>query len=193
VIHTSVSLLERLRNQPDESAWQRLDALYRPLIRRWLLRDPTLHDEAGDLVQEVLTTVVRDLPHFQRGRAGSFRCWLRTITWNRLQAFWQARRHRPQPLGGDAHGSILAQLEDPRSALSRQWDEEHDRHVVRRLMELIELEFEPATLQAFRRTVFDGVKAAEVAAELGISVNAVLLAKSRVLKRLRREAEELIG
>ena len=60
-------------------------------------------------------------------------------------------------------------------------------------MELIEPQFEPATLQAFRRTVFDGAKAAEVAGELGISGNAVLLAKSRVLKRLRQEAEGLIG
>jgi RNA polymerase sigma-70 factor (ECF subfamily) len=193
MMHTSVSLLERLRTQPDEAAWHRLDALYRPLIRRWLLRDPTLRDEAEDLVQEVLAAVVRELPHFRRERAGSFRCWLRTITWNRLQAFWQSRRHRPQLLGGDSESSLLAQLEDPHSPLSRQWDEEHDRQVVRRLMEVVELEFEPATLQAFRRTVFDGVKPAAAAAELGISVNAVLLAKSRVLKRLRQEGEGLIG
>ncbi len=193
MIQTSITSLERLRNQPDEAAWQRLDDLYRPLIRRWLRRDPSLRDEAEDLVQDVLAVLVRELPHFQRERDGSFRCWLRTITWHRLQAFRQARRHRPQLLGSDADGSLLAQLEDPHSALSRQWDEEHDRHVIRRFMERIEPQFEPATLQAFRRTVFDGAKAADVAMELGISVNAVLLAKSRVLKRLREEGEGFIG
>ena len=189
--HTSVSLLEKLRTQPDEAAWRWLDDLYRPLIRRWLLRDPTLRYEAEDLVQEVLAVVVRELPHFQHERAGSFRSWLRTITWNRLQAFWQVRQRRPRLLGSDSGGSFMSQLEDPHSALSRQWDEEHDRHVVRRLMELVEPQFEPDTLQAFRRIVFDGAKAADVAAELGISVNAVLLAKSRVLKRLRQEGEGL--
>jgi RNA polymerase sigma-70 factor (ECF subfamily) len=193
VIHTSVSLLERLRTEPDEAAWRRLHDLYRPLIRHWLLRDPTLRDEAEDLVQEVLTVVVRELPHFQRERPGSFRCWLRTITWNRWRAFRQSRERRPQLLTSDSDFSLLMQLEDPHSALSRQWDEEHDRHVVRRLMELIEPQFEPVTLQAFRRVVFDGAKAADVAAELRISVNAVLLAKSRVLKRLRQEGEGLIG
>ena len=52
--------------------------------------------------------------------------------------------------------------------------------------------FEPATLAAFRRVVFDEVGAAQVAAELGISVGAVWLAKSRVLSRLRQEAEGFI-
>jgi RNA polymerase sigma-70 factor (ECF subfamily) len=193
MIETSVSLLERLRSEPDEARWRRLHDLYLPLIRHWLLRDSTLHDEVDDLVQDVLAVVVRELPQFHRERVGSFRCWLRTITSNRLQAFRQARERRPKPLPPDSNGSILEQLEDPHSTLSRQWDEEHDRYVVRRLMELIEPQFEPTTLQAFRRVVFDGAKATQVARELGISVNAVLIAKSRVLKRLRQEGEGLIG
>jgi RNA polymerase sigma-70 factor (ECF subfamily) len=58
-------------------------------------------------------------------------------------------------------------------------------------MELVKPQFEPATWQAFRRVVLDGVKAAVAAAELNISVNAVLLAKSRVLSRLRQEMQGL--
>lgn len=60
------------------------------------------------------------------------------------------------------------------------------------MLELIEPEFRPATWQAFRRVVLDGDKPAQVAAELGISENAVLLAKSRVLSRLRQEARGLL-
>jgi hypothetical protein len=37
--------------------------------------------------------------------------------------------------------------------------------------------------------VLDGERAATVAAELGVSVNAVLLAKSRILRRLRQEMQ----
>jgi RNA polymerase sigma-70 factor (ECF subfamily) len=192
MIQTSMSLLELLRTQPDETGWRRLDDLYRPLIRRWLLRDPTLRDEAEDLVQEVLAVVVRELPQFQRERTGSFRRWLRTITSNRLRAFRQARQHRPQPWANHFDDSTPSQLEDPHSALSQEWDQEYDAYLVRRLMALIEPQFEPGTVQAFRRVVFDGAKPADVAKELGISVNAVLLAKSRVLKRLRQEGEELI-
>jgi RNA polymerase sigma-70 factor (ECF subfamily) len=60
------------------------------------------------------------------------------------------------------------------------------------LLELVEPLFEPTTVAAFRRVVFDEARPAQAAAELGISVNAVFLAKSRVLNRLRQEAEGLI-
>jgi RNA polymerase sigma-70 factor (ECF subfamily) len=191
-METSVSLLERLRTQPDEASWQRLDDLYRPLIRRWLLRDPTLRRDADDLVQEVMAVLVRELPGFRHERPGSFRRWLRTVTLHRVQAYWRSRQRGPRPLGASPADSVLAQLEDPASDLSRQWDREHDHHVMQRLLELIEPEFTATTWHAFRRVVLDEVKPAQVAAELGMSVNAVLLAKSRVLSRLRWEGRGLI-
>jgi hypothetical protein len=58
----------------------------------------------------------------------------------------------------------LAQLQDPNSELSLLWDQEHDRHVLRRLLELIEPMFEDTTLAAFRRVVFDEMGAAQAAA-----------------------------
>jgi len=83
-------------------------------------------------------------------------------------------------------------MEDPASELSRRWDREHDEFVLQRLLDLIAPDFRPATWQAFRRLVIDGVPAEIVAAELGLTVNAVLIAKSRVLSHLRRNAEGLI-
>jgi RNA polymerase sigma-70 factor (ECF subfamily) len=59
-------------------------------------------------------------------------------------------------------------------------------------MELIAPLFEPATLAAFRRIAVDGIAPAQAAAELGLSLNAVLVAKSRVLSQLRQEAKGLI-
>src|SRR5436305_2067412 len=181
---TSASLLERLRTQPDDRAWRRLVDLYTPLLHGWLRRYGVRPEDAEDLVQEVLGVVVRELPGFRHDqRRGAFRCWLRTILVHRLRAFWRSARARPV---ADADG-VLDQLEDPDSGLSRLWDEEHDRHVLRRLLELIEHDFEPATWQAFRRVVLDGLRPAAAAAELGVSVNAVLIAKSRILSRLREE------
>ena len=60
------------------------------------------------------------------------------------------------------------------------------------LLDLVGEEFEPATLRAFRRLALDGASGAEVAQELGLSVAAVYVAKSRVLQRIRQEAEGLI-
>jgi len=191
-METSASLLERLRSSPNEEAWQRLDGIYRPLIRRWLRRDPSLGEEAEDIVQDVMGVLVRDLAGFQRRRTGSFRRWLRTITGHRLAAFYRSRKNRPQALGVPGEESPLEQLADSNSELSRLWDEEHDRHVLRRLMDLIAPLFEATTLAAFSRIAVDGIPAAQAAEELGLSLNAVLVAKSRVVTRLRQEAEGLI-
>jgi len=187
-METSASLLERLSEHPDEASWQRLDALYRPLIRSWLLREPALLNDVDDLTQDVMTVLVRELARFRRQRAGSFRRWLKTITVHRLQGYLRASRRRAAMNAPLLGSSLSDQLADPNSPLSRQWDEEHNAYVVRRLLELIEGDFAPTTVAAFRRLVFDEADAACVAVELGITVKAVVVAKSKVLSRLRQEA-----
>jgi RNA polymerase sigma-70 factor (ECF subfamily) len=191
-VETSTSLLDRLRERPDEEAWRRLDDLYRPLIRRWLLRDPSLGEDAEDLAQEILTVVCRELPGFQRQRAGSFRRWLRTITAYRLKGYYRARQSRRHALGPGAAEGPLLDLADDRSELARRWDEEHNDHVVRRLLEMLAGEFNDTHLRAFRRVVLEEARPAEAAEELGVSVNVVLLARSRILHRLRELGQGLL-
>jgi RNA polymerase sigma-70 factor (ECF subfamily) len=190
---TSFSLLERLRVQPDAAAWKRLVDLYTPLIHGWLRRHFVLPQDADDLVQDVLSVVVRELPAFQHNqRPGAFRSWLRTITANRLRGFWRARQGKVQATGDSDMEKQLAQLEDPHSSLSQLWDQQHDHHVMGRLLDLIRCEFNETSWQAFRRHVLAGEPVAAVAESLGVSHNVVLLAKSRVLRRLRQEAQGLL-
>jgi RNA polymerase sigma factor (sigma-70 family) len=189
LLETSLSLLERLRLNSDPASWDRLVALYTPLIRNWLARQSVQSADIDDLTQEVLGRIVRALPSFCHDlQRGAFRRWLRTITMNQLRSFWRSQRSSPESAGSHNGEAALAQLEDPNSDLSRLWDEEHDRHVIRRLLELIEPEFEPITWAAFRFLVFEGRAAPEAEAALGISANAARIAKSRVLNRLRKEA-----
>jgi RNA polymerase sigma-70 factor (ECF subfamily) len=189
---TRQSLLFRAQ-AGDPGAWKDLTALYRPLLVGWLRYQSVPVNELDDLVQEILLTVVENLPSFSHsGRVGAFRGWLRTIAHSRACDFWRARSRQQPAEGGSGMVETLGQLEDPQSALNRLWDEEHDRYVVRCLLELMELEFEPTTAQAFRHVTLEGAASADVAQELGISVGAVYAAKSRVLGRLREEAEGLI-
>src|SRR5262245_12026751 len=184
---TSVSLLERLRVCPDEGSWHRLVRLYTPWIGDWLRRHGLGPADAEDVVQDVMAVLVQELPNFHHDlRRGAFRRWLRSVTLNRLRVFWRRR-----PPAGAAEAS-LAQLEDENSDLSRLWEREHDRHVVRRLLELLEGDFEPSTWQAFRLLMFEGRTTAETAAQLGLSPVAVRLAKSRVLRRFRQEIAGLL-
>ena len=140
----------------------------------------------------MLAVLVRELPHFERRGPGAFRSWLRAITANRLRNFWRARLSRPEAAGGIDLGVVLEQVQDPRSELSRLWDREHDQYVVRRALELIEPEFAASTWRAFRRVMVDGAAVEAVAAELGLSANAIFIAKSRVLSRVRQVIRGLV-
>jgi RNA polymerase sigma-70 factor (ECF subfamily) len=189
---TRQSLLLRAQTG-EEHAWQDLLDLYRPLILGWLNRQGVPAGDLEDLSQEVLLSVVKHLPGFQHsGQRGAFRSWLRTIVCRRTADYWRAQGADTQAQGGSGATAALQQLTDPDSELNRQWDEEHDRYVVHCLLDRVEEEFEPLTLQAFRRLALDGVSGTEAAQELGLSVAAVYVAKSRVLARMRQEAEGLI-
>ena len=186
---TSLSLLERLRRDPTSADWERLYSVYRPLIRVWIDRVPGLRDEADDVAQDVMVILVREIPGFERQREGSFRAWLRKVTANRVREHWRQRARQPRSPETE---SYLSHLEDPASGLAGEWDREHDRHVFHRLEEVIRPDFEESTWLAYRRFAVEGKPADQVAAELGLSRNAVILAKSRVLRRLRQEAGILI-
>jgi len=190
---TSVSLLDRLKvARPDASDWNRLQGIYLPLISRWLGRVPGLGDEADDLAQDVFVVVIREIPRFQRQREGSFRAWLRQVTVNRARTHRKRRQRRPA-VALDQGDRFLDSLADPNGDLAREWDLDHDRHVFEKLLAIVQPDFSPTTWEAFRRFAVDGLPAAKVAEEMGLTVNAVLQAKSRVLKRLREEAGDLLG
>ncbi len=122
------------------------------------------------------------------GRPGAFRTWLKEITIRCLQTHWRSRKHQPTGVGGSDVQALIAELQDPQSELSQQWDREHDRVVMRKLLDDLKDEFEPKTWLAFQRFALEQVPAARVAEELGMSANAVFIAKSRVLTRLRQES-----
>jgi RNA polymerase sigma-70 factor (ECF subfamily) len=186
--NTSATLLQRLVDHGDDAAWARLTHLYAPLIRACLGRHLPQSADVDDLAQQVFTVVLEKLPEFRHnGRPGAFRAWLRGICVNRVRMFW-----RDRPASVPDPEAALQQLEDPESHLSRQWDREHDEFVFRRALQMIEGEFKPATWQAFRRLALDEAEPDVVAAEVGLSVGAVYIAKSRVLRRLREEFAGLL-
>jgi RNA polymerase sigma-70 factor (ECF subfamily) len=109
-----------------------------------------------------------------------------------VRDYFRRQKYRPTATGDSDFTGMLEQLKDPDSALSRLWDREHNEHVVATLMQRVQGDFAPVTWQAFRRHVQEGESAEQVAEALCLSLNSVLLAKSRVLKRLRQETAGLV-
>jgi RNA polymerase sigma-70 factor (ECF subfamily) len=124
---------------------------------------------------------------------GSFRNWLRRVASNRAKNFLRSRYGKATAVGGSESERRLAELSEGDSLAARQWDREHDQFVLGKLLDKVRAKFDAKTWEAFWRTAKLGEKPAAVAALLQISENAVYLAKSRVLQRLRKEAEEATG
>jgi RNA polymerase sigma-70 factor (ECF subfamily) len=184
---TSVTLLERLRLPGEQEAWRRFVRLYTPLLLYWAGRLGLHEQDAADLVQDVFALLVRKLPRFQYDRGKSFRAWLRTV----LRNVWRNRRPTRSPDQPETGG-----IDPPDRAGTDPADElseaEYRQHLVARALELMQADFQPVTWKACWELVVNGRPAAEVAAELGTTANAVYLAKSRVLRRLRRELDGLL-
>jgi RNA polymerase sigma-70 factor, ECF subfamily len=181
---TSASLLEQLR-QRGTDAWARFVHLYTPVLFRWADRIRVPPADRHDLVQEIFLAVFRALPEFRYDPSQSFRGWLYTVAVNK----WRELSRKRSPAAG-LPGAIES-LAGPDTTAAV--DAADDAAVlVSRAAELIQGEFAATTWKAFWATAVEGRPAATVAAELGVSLNAVYLARSRVLARLRFELAGLV-
>jgi RNA polymerase sigma-70 factor (ECF subfamily) len=185
---TPASLLERLRNPAvEQAAWEQFVQLYTPLLCQWARRLGLFGADAADLVQEIFTVLVRKLPAFHYDPSRRFRGWLWTTTVNKAREF-----HRRRPVAErQAEESALAEVSSPDP--TQEVDEaEYRQYLVQRALDLMKADFQPTTWKAFYECVAGGRPAGEVAAELGMSIDSVYAAKSRVLHRLRCELDGLL-
>jgi RNA polymerase sigma-70 factor (ECF subfamily) len=184
---TPASLLERLRRPGDQRAWGRFVELYSPLLYYWGRRLGLQPQDAGDLAQDVLTTLVQKLPAFHYEAGKRFRGWLWTLTLNKLR---EKKRRGTLPMDtAGAEGLTAATAADPADEVA---DAEYRQYLVDRALQLMRAEFQPRTWQAFWEHVALGRPAGEVAAELGLTTGAIYAGKYRVLAPLREELAGLL-
>jgi RNA polymerase sigma-70 factor (ECF subfamily) len=188
---TPVTLLQRLRGpvqqQTTAAAWAEFVELYTPLLYAWATRLGLQPSDAADMVQDVFVILVQKLPEFAYDAHKSFRAWLRTILMNR----WRDRQKHAAVVGQQSGAAVLDEVSSPDQTLELE-EAEYREVLVRRALELMRREFRPATWKACWEQVVIGRSAAAVAAELGISVNAAYVARSRVLRRLREYLDQLL-
>lgn len=181
-METSLTWLGRLVVSPSSDDWLRLTEIYTPLLTMWANRAGVRPSDRDDLVQEVFVVVLRRVAEFQHEHPGAFRGWLRAILANHLKKYF---RDLPS-------GRCEIDLDDlvaPKGSLSQLFDREHVDQMVRRVMGIVEKDFTSPTWSAFREQVLENRRPQEVADQLNLSLNAVVKAKCRVLKRLREELD----
>ena len=178
---TPPSLLDQIRTSPSKEAWQRLVSLYAPLLHHWAMRAGCGRDDADDLVQEVFLVLVHKLPDFEYDPRRTFRGWLRTVTINKWREKQRQKAPRAMTWGDDP-------TFDPAEDF---WEKDYRTFLVRRALDLMKTDF-PDTWQACSEIIMEGRKVAEVAAERGMTANALYQAKFRILTRLRQELANMV-
>jgi RNA polymerase sigma-70 factor (ECF subfamily) len=187
---TSTSLLRRVQ-QGDADAWRRLARLYSPLVYRWARRCGLQPNDAADIVQEVFTSVARNIDTFRHDLPeSSFRGWLWTIARNQVRLFFRRDRDRVQAVGGSDARHFIEQQPDILDRDGEPSGFNSHASLVHRALGVIRGDFQPQTWQAFWRMVVEDRTAPEVAEQLGMTPAAVRQAKYRVLCRLHDELRQ---
>lgn len=185
MLTTRSSLLIRLRNSGDSQAWNQFVRLYTPLIHYWVSQLGVDRDQVQDLVQDVFIALLKQADRLVDNPPQKFRAWLRTLTLNKTRD-WLRSRNRVTVT------ALLENLEiaqqDPRALLT---ETEYRIFLTHAALKMMRECFSETTWRAVWEHVACKRSAAEVARELGISENAVYLARGRVLKRLREELDGL--
>ena len=181
---TSSSLLTRAKNR-DTEAWMQLVRWIGPLILDWCRRAGLQLADREEVSQQVLINIWRGLTAFRKDQPGhSFRGWVYTITRNCiLDLHARNKRTASQPLP-----VAIPAESDPSDAQSLK-----RRALFLLVQEAVAGHASDRGFQAFYRTAVGGLSAVEVAAEMGMTADAVRQHKSRWVKRLRDQLREQFG
>lgn len=189
---TRVSLLARLKDGHDNSAWAEFVQLYAPVIYGFARKRGLQDSDAADLMQEVLRSVARNAARMEYDpKRGTFRGWLYTVTRNKIYNFLNGQKNRPRAVGDSAAHERLDAVPDRTVDSDDDWELEYQRRLSAQAMEAVKHEFQPNTWKAFWGTAVEGRAAQEVGDELRMTPGAVYVAKSRVLARLREEVQQM--
>ncbi|MBI4600446.1 MAG: sigma-70 family RNA polymerase sigma factor [Planctomycetes bacterium] len=190
VLETRSSLLRRLKDSCDERSWGEFVALYEPLLLSYVRRRGLGEDDARDVVQDILASLFRSLPSFdfQRTR-GRFRTWLWRVAQNAI-ADWARRQARQRKAEKGWRERLVALREGLATEPEAEWETAHQRRVLEFSLERVRQDTPHEKWACFERHVVAGRPGAEVARDLGISVNLVYVNASRVLARVREVCTE---
>jgi RNA polymerase sigma factor (sigma-70 family) len=187
---TRQSLIVKLRDPADSAAWSEFVALYEPLVYRLARRKGLQDADAKDVCQEVFRAVAGSVDRWNPER-GSFRGWLRAIARNLLINFITRGGRHARGSGTTSVQELLEAHPAGDPSATALFEHEYKRQLFQSAASEVKSEFTPATWQAFWQTAVEDRPPAEVAAEFGLSVGSVYVARSRVLARIRRRVERL--
>jgi RNA polymerase sigma factor (sigma-70 family) len=189
---TSLTLLERLQQDlTSASSWDVFVRRYRPQIYGWCQTWGLQGADADDVTQQVLAKLTETMRTFRYDPSHRFRSWLKTVTHHAWSDWVAGRRHDAG--SGDSQVLLILHTVEARADLEQRLEEAFDRELLETAMHQVRQRIAAQTWEAFRLTALDGLAGAEAAAQLGLPVAHVFVAKHRVQKMLHAEVRRLEG
>ena len=194
---TRASILLALRDPADAAAWEAFFARYEPLIRRWV-RGKTRAGDEDAVTQDVLVKLFLKLPEYEHDPSKRFRGWLRRLVQNEVHDYWRRQVRRPGDHGdgGTTNQAVLGAIPDvgvreAEAQLLHAEDLLEYERLLRAAISRVRPRLKEPRWQAFHLTTAEGRRGIDVAAELGMTVGAVYVAKNHVTKLIRAEVERV--
>lgn len=186
---TRYSLIGRLHDPQNLDAWNEFASIYQPLIFRICRQKGLQYADATDVTQEVMAKVSEAIGKFDSQRSGAtFRGWLYRVTRNVVIDFFRRRENRN--LAGAKTGLLELVQQEPDLAASREFRLEFQRQIFAVVANEVRDEVKPKTWQAFWRTEVENESVSTVAESLEMNAGGIYVARSRVLAKLRKAAEQ---
>lgn len=186
---TRHTLISRACNTGDEAAWVEFDRIYRRFITYVLGQIGVARDDCDDLTQQILLTLTRDLPGYDRDK-GRFRSWLSAVI--RHAALAHLRRSRSEQARLSMVETDLSnESRDRASDLDERIETEWATYVASLAMERVRSQFQGKAIEVFELGL-DGVALEEICARTGLTAASAYTLRKRVKKRLYLEIRELI-
>lgn len=188
-VDTHPSLLARVRNVGDRSAWAEFVELYAPVVYAYAVRHSLQEADAADFTQDAMLGLMRTLRSFEYDRSkGSFRGWLVTVLRNQLKR--DGVKATRQPRGTGDTSALLRLSELPAPPIDETLENDLKLSEFHWAAQRVRTEFQPNTWAAFWQTTVEGLAVQPVAERLGMTAGAVYVARSRVLSRIRDEVQK---
>ncbi|MEM9018915.1 MAG: sigma-70 family RNA polymerase sigma factor [Verrucomicrobiota bacterium] len=183
-VHTSATLLFRLRDPADNESWSQFADIYCPLLYDYCRRRGLAHPDRADVVQEVMRSVSLAMRGFEYDpKKGAFKSWLYTALRNAISDHF--RKSARRPVTALDENSVQRLEETPDESEFANWDRDYEVRLLSWAMEKVKPDFGEKAWRAFELTALRGLDPADAAKELGTTKNAVTMAKFRIVKRLR--------
>ena len=188
---TTTKALEELKDSNDAAVWKQFQEYFYPVVVNFARASGLSSTDAEDAAQQTMLTFVQAYRAGKYDREkGRLSGWLYGLA---RKVILNYRKHQPREKlisDGTTKTSFWNNIEDEESA-RETWDRHWRQTLLERSLQQVRRETDKKVFEAFELYAIMEKSAEEVAEQLGISTNAVYIAKSRVLTRLRQLQKEL--